>query len=168
MKHIKLFESFTDEHIISRNFSLNYPTKDLAKAEEKLNEIFGFSKKEREEKYYKEKLEQAKKEISNYNFGRIFRETSENSNNEDLRNLVDIALADASYSLPTVKLLMPDLFVRKGGGTNAMSANYNYKGEYINGIVPSNFYFLVQDQELMQDFDAKKRMEQELENFINW
>jgi len=142
MKHIKLFESFT--------------------VEEKLNEIFGFSKKEKEEKYYKENLEQAKKEISNYNFRRIFKETSGNSSNENLRDLVDIALADASYFLPTVKLLMPDLFVRKGGGTNAGYANY--KGE--DGIVPVNFYFLVQDQELMQDVDAKKRMEQELENFV--
>jgi len=133
---------------------------------EEISEIFGFSKKEKEQKYIKEKLELAKKEISNYNFERIFKQPSENKNNKELQMLVDIVLKDASYSLQTVKLLMPDLFERREG-TGAMAAVFNYKGEYINGIVPSNFWFLVQGgQELMKDVDAKKRMEQELENFI--
>ena len=133
---------------------------------EEINEIFGFSKKEKEQKYIKQKLELAKKEIDNYNFDRIFKQPSSNKNNRDLQELVDIVLKDASSSLQTVKSLMPDLFKRQEG-TGAMAAIYEYKGKFLNGIVPSNFWFLVGGgQELIRGDAAKTRMKQELENFI--
>ena len=132
-----------------------------------IGEVFGFSKKEKEQKYIKEKLEQAKKEIDNYNFDRIFKQPSDNKNNQLLQNLVDIVLKDAGYSLQTVKLLMPHLFKREEG-TGAMAAIFDYKGKYLNGIVPSNFWFLVGGgQEVMKDEKAKERMKQELEMYIS-
>jgi len=133
-----------------------------------LYELFGLSKKEKEQKYIKEKLEQAKKEIDNYNFDRIFKQPSDNKNNQALQNLVDIILKDAGYSLQTVKLLMPDLFKRRtDDATGAMAAIFDYNGKSINGIVPSNFWFLVSGgQQLFKGEKAKERMKQELENFI--
>jgi len=133
---------------------------------EEIDEIFGFSKKEKEQKYIKEKLELAKKEIDKYNFDRIFKQPSSNKNNRELQELVNIVLKDASYSLQTVKLLMPDLFERQEG-TGAMAAIYEYNGKFLNGIVPSNFWFLVSGgQELIRGDAAKTRMKQELEDFI--
>jgi hypothetical protein len=72
------------------------------------------------------------------------------------------------YSLQTVKLLMPDLFKRRtDDATGATAAIFDYNGKSINGIVPSNFWFLVSGgQQLFKGEKAKERMKQELENFI--
>ena len=139
--------------------------KELIKEEIKkkfsLYELFGLSKKEKEQKYIKEKLEQAKKEIDNYNFNRIFKQPSDNKNSLIVQNLIDAALEDASHSLPTVKLLIPDLFKNTGAFTTVADLN----GKSINGIIPDNFWFLAKGQRLSKDEEAKEKMKQELENF---
>ena len=135
--------------------------------ERQIGEIFGFSKKEKEQNYIKQKLKQAEKEIDNYNFDRIFKQPADNKNNQELQSLVDIVLKDAGYSLQTVKLLMPQLFKRDDNG-GAMAATYDYNGKYLNGIVPSNFWFLVGGgQQVLKGEKAKERMKQELEMFIS-
>jgi hypothetical protein len=134
-----------------------------------LREIFGLSKKEKEEKYLKDMIERAKKEVDNYNFNRLFKET-DTKNSDVLRRLVDIALNDAKMSLQTLNLLMPQLFTRKGSDTGAMSATLNYsqaKHGQLYGIVPANFWFLIGGGNTMLDKEkSKERVKFEIDDFF--
>lgn len=124
---------------------------------EKTNELFGFSKKEKEEKELKKKKDKAKEEIKKYDFSNLFKQPKKDSSNEELKNLARISLNNAKSEMPTLYELLPELFE----GSGVISCKYPKKGpvydqpvvykndDYISGIIPSNFYFLKKDGELI-------------------
>lgn len=124
-------------------------------------EIFGFSKKEKELKYYTEKLKIAENEINNYNFQRLFKEPATTTNDKVLattdshiKKLIRIVIQDAKFALPTVNLLWPELFDEN---QSAMSSILDYKGKHLNGIIPSKFWFISNNM-LMSEDECQKRM----------
>ena len=105
-----------------------------------LNEIFGWSKKEKEKKA---KIEKAKSEIDRFDFSTLFKEPSidDVSNKQKQEKLIDIALKKAGSDLPTVKELMPAPF--NPSGKDILPASYKMGNKVLTGIVPSGFSFLL-------------------------
>lgn len=105
-----------------------------------LNEIFGWSKKEKEKKA---KIEKAKSEIDRFDFSTLFKEPSrsEQLNKGKQEKLIDIALKKAGSDLPTVKELMPAPF--NPSGKDILPAIYRMGNKVLTGIVPSGFSFLL-------------------------
>lgn len=109
-----------------------------------LNEIFGWSKKEKEAKA---KIEKAKSEIDRFDFSTLFKEPALDSkyNKRELEKLIDIALKKAGSDLPTVKELMPAPF--NPAGKDILSASYKRGNKILIGIVPNGFSFLLDRRE---------------------
>lgn len=115
----------------------------------KMNEFLGFSEKEKEAKQRKLDIEQLKKELSNYNWLRMTAQPDKDWKNEDLRKLVEIRIAQGKRELPYLYKLMPELFKLKSDGTNAFKCYFRMGdrnepyGDRYEGIVPSNFSFII-------------------------
>lgn len=105
-----------------------------------LNEIFGWSKKEKEKKA---KIEKAKSEIDRFDFSTLFKEPSidDVANKQKQEKLIDIALKKAGSDLPTVKELMPAPF--NPSGKDILPASYKMGNKIMKGIIPNGFGFLV-------------------------
>jgi hypothetical protein len=138
---------------------------------EEINEVFGWSKKEKEERAFKEKLEKAEKEIDSYNPNRLFVEPAINSDNNKLNQLIKERLYRAKIELPTVYELMPSLF----DGDNeekigALTAFYKYppaKGGRIKGIIPSSFWFILNQYTILPREKANEKMKNQLRIFVD-
>lgn len=127
--------------------------------EDTLNELFGLSNKEREQKAIKQKLEIAFSEIDKFNFKTLFKQYGRRTN-EEIDRLVNFSLSDAESSLRTVKSLMPNLFDRSQGAKETVMA---YNGEYIKGVVPANFSFVAGFQGMRDDEnEIKNELKQKL------
>lgn len=157
-------------YIVKTNNFMNKRISDFTSfaSSSKVNEIFGFSKAERNAKALKENAAKAKSEISAYNFNNLFKEQSDDADNKKLMYLVDIALKVAKDSMPSLAMLMPDLFVRQGG-TGAVSADLDWpsaKYGKLHGIVPANFSFLLDGGELLGKEAARDRMSAEVDRLL--
>ena len=129
-----------------------------------VNEIFGFSKRERGLKQLKLEIEKAEREVDNYNFERLFKEPG-NRDNKTYKKLIDIVKIDLSYSLPTVKKLLPYLFTAydKGYKTGAQSAKY----KDMIGIIPAGFGFALNNNQEIDNSKARKYLKYELDDLID-
>jgi hypothetical protein len=114
--------------------------------ERRINEIFGWSKKEKEIKEMAKKISDAKKEIDSFNHYSLCMQPAGNSSQADIDRLVDERMEDISRYLPTLKELMPELFNTRGKGY--ITSRWNLKGETIVGISPRGFSFLFDPSKL--------------------
>jgi len=95
----------------------------------------------------------AEREIEKYNFARLFAQPAENNkSNIEMKKLMEFRLNDCSESIPSLKLLIPDMFVITGA-TGATDARYDAGSGEIKGIIPSTFYGGLQTQYVL---DAEK------------
>jgi hypothetical protein len=137
---------------------------------EEINELFGLSKKEKDQKALKNKIEQAKKEIDKFNFNSLFKEPAIKSSGQDIQKLVGIALNNAKNELKTVNELIPSLFIEKDGSkVGAATAFFIFpssKEGKLKGVIPSTFWFLLDNYTLVQNEEAKKRMNKKIEELI--
>lgn len=144
----------------------------LTKSE--LNELWGFSKEERDAKQARvmklEQIKVARLEIKEFSPTSLIgqpRYTGHNEvSNEDLRSNMAHRIADAQRNLPNFAKLFPNLFILKPNSTNG--ASINYKGER-NMYLPSQFWFAVENHEVSkQVFDKNaNRMLDDLEASLN-
>jgi hypothetical protein len=138
---------------------------------EEINELFGLSKKEKEEKEFKGKLEKAEKEIDNFNPSRLFREPAANSSNSDLFDLIRYPLAQAKKDFPTVYELLPFLFGEGNGEkispSTALLRYPSAKDGYLKGVIPSSFWFVLDQYTIMPTEKARERMKEEFRKLID-
>jgi len=131
-----------------------------------INEFFGFSAKEKEEKQRNIDIENLKKELSKYNWLRMIAQPGK-GDNADLLNLVKIRLYQGKEELPYLFKLVPQLFELVGSGTNAASCVFrlnNDESETYDGIVPSKFSFIVDPKtQIVSDNDENR---ERILNFI--
>jgi hypothetical protein len=143
----------------------NFIQKILSEAKT-MNELFGLSKSEKEQKALVAKIEQAKREAANYNPANIWKQQADNAkDNKDLFRLVSIATNQAREGMPTVAELLPNLFQLRQGSSNAVSCVYNYKGQDLDGILPANFSFLM-DNYMFKGDNWLKYMNHYLDNVL--
>jgi hypothetical protein len=106
---------------------------------DKLTEIFGWSKKEKEEKALIEKVEQAKKEIDKVDVSYFWKQPGSNPSNAEYKKLINIIIYNLKSELPTFVKLFPNILDNiSENGTNAVSARYDYNGKVLQGITLSS------------------------------
>jgi hypothetical protein len=122
-----------------------------------INELFGFSAKEKEEKQKKLDIETLKIELQKYNWKRLFAQPGDNAwDSENIKKLINIRLSQAKTELPTFYKLLSNFFEMK---TNlpAVTCYMKIGVEKIKGIIPSQFEFLlVQQREILDDENIKQ------------
>jgi hypothetical protein len=114
--------------------------------ERRVNEIFGWSKKEKEIKEMTKKISDAKKEIDSFNPYSLCLQPGKNDSYSAIERYIDERLKDISQALPTLKEIMPEPFNTRG--KDYMTTRWNLKGETIVGISPTGFSFLFDPRKL--------------------
>lgn len=105
--------------------------------DDSVNEIFGLSQKEKDTKALKQKIDQAKYEISKSSpAATAFAQPGANNTGDQIRQLMNVRLNMLKKTMPTVAELLPKLFDANQGYARATSGN-------VNGLVLSNWYFVV-------------------------
>lgn len=109
----------------------------------KLNEVFGFSAKEKEGKANQQKIEAAKEEVGKYNFNRIFFIPSKKDEKYvDIEQSKNVRINGIKQELPLLAELIPSLFdLNQGTATIMMLSNPNR----YEGLIPSNWYPFLRD-----------------------
>jgi len=102
-----------------------------------VNELFGFSKKEKQAKALKQDIEKAMLEIDGLDVSGLFREVSRKLSNEEYKKLSEIIKNNLINYLPTFVKICPEVLEDNGGSTNAVGANFDYKGDTLRGITYS-------------------------------
>lgn len=105
-----------------------------------INELFGWSKGEKDAKAQQAKVEQAKQEIEKYPPRNLFAQPARSATPQDITELKRVRINMAAQYMPTLAELMPVLFDVNQGHTEATD---NYNGRMINGIIPANWYPIV-------------------------
>lgn len=117
-----------------------------------LNELFGFSKKEKETKALKSEIEKAKSEVDKFKFKRLISQhcNPELQTQKDLRDAVARRLGSAKMEMPTVAKLLPDLFTLNDKMSNAV---FVIVPEYSDckHTVPDKWGFAVRSHEVDQE-----------------
>lgn len=142
---------------------------------ERLNELWGLSKEERDAKQAKAmKLEQikvAKLEVKDFDPKRLIGQAGSKAkgahpDNDDILGVIKPRIYDAGLQMPNFKKLFPKIFELKPNSTNA--ASINYKG-WQNTYLPTQFWFAVENHQVSkQVFDQRAfRMLDELEAELN-
>lgn len=114
-----------------------------------INEIFGFSTKEKDLKQFLKDVEGLKKELSSYNWVRMIQQPGTNSNNEEYKKLINIRLYQGKDELTYLYKLLPELFEEKD--VYACSCYFtitdnnkvNNDTEKYSGILPNRFEFIL-------------------------
>lgn len=126
--------------------------------ENSLHEVFGWSVKER--KANTQQIETAKQEIQKYPPSHLFAQPGRNSSPQDNKQLMTTRLNMAKQYMPTLTKLMPHLF--------DLTQSYGdmvriYNGKPLNGLIPSNWYFLKGEEGYMDNNQAVQKLNQELD-----
>lgn len=131
--------------------------------EEVIEEIFGLSQKEKQEKQLIQDVDNAIREVNRFNFKGLFRELEQDANRVTIRLDMDDSLKQAEKNLPTVKKLLPDLFENK----EALIVYYQLtptrklKGIVLKGFSP----YIVKDLQIDNNF-SKENLKKELNNLL--
>lgn len=153
--------------------------------DETIQEIFGFSKKEKDLKQLKLDIEHAKKEIANLDISSIFRQYNTKpeyhstqsqysvgpTNNERIKELINIIIGNLKNYLPTFLKLFPDILTNiKSNSTNATSVRYDdgqYKNNPLSGITLSTFsHYILHNYTDNINQESKIRMNKFLDNLL--
>lgn len=140
--------------------------------EPNMNEIFGFSQKEKDAKALKQKIEQAKYEISKSSpAATAFAQPGQNNTYEQYIDLMRIRLNMLKGQMPTVMELLPNLFNDRQG---FVSAKMESRSNYYDGLILSNWTF-VKDRDGIIKLDGngntidghdKEYLNQQLDNLL--
>ncbi len=134
---------------------------------ESINEIFGFSKKEKDLKQLQIDIDNAKKEIDQADFSGFFKETSQNPTNEELKKLSNIILYNVKYKIPTFLKLFPDIETNLSKDKpNAVSCIYDYNGKDLHGITLSSLSRYLKDNYYDKIDDNTKNILKKHLNFL--
>lgn len=126
-----------------------------------LEEVFGWSGKEKEAKANQQKLEQAKQEILKYPPTHLFSQPAQGASQQDNKKLMDVRINMASQAMPTLAELMPQLFDLN---QSFSGANQLYNGKKIYGLIPTNWYYFVRGADGFIDNDrAVEKLNQEID-----
>lgn len=120
-------------------------------SENELNEIFGFSQKEKDLKVLKQKILKAINEINNYNFNRLFYQSS-NDGARDIQGVL-IRKRQALEEMPTYFELMPELLDNNNrlyNGRIAVMIKTN-SGELIDGVIPAFFNAIYDERRIISN-----------------
>lgn len=139
--------------------------------EEIVKEFMGFSKQEKNIKSVENLGKKAEQEIDKYNFGRLFSGLSKTDNsNSNMKKLIEFRLKDAADYMPSLKLLIPQMF-EITGATGAVDARYDLGSGLINGIIPSTFYSGLVNQYVLQPDKMKEyvknKVQEKLKNLLS-
>ena len=112
----------------------------LNKLENKLNELFGLSKKEKKQKELNNRIELALQEANKFNLeklvGQLGSHEDNNESNVAVKKIINYRLRDAITAMPNLSKLLPKLFENSG----AYDINYIKNGNKIqNCFIPRNF-----------------------------
>ena len=108
-----------------------------------LNEIFGFSKKEKESKQKQELLNKAKEEIVKYNPINLWGQPSLNSTPEDKKSLMKVRINMAKQNMPILSQILPNLF---DDNQHFITIFQNINGDNVEGIIPINWQKILIDK----------------------
>jgi len=145
--------------------------------EQSVDEVFGWSAKEKDDKALKQKIEQAKQEVQNYNFNRVFFIPGQNANADGIKKSKEVRINGVKEELPLLAELMPELFDLNQGIVRTMMKSGNNEYE---GMIPLNWSLLKDSsgyinqekaiQEFVQRLDALGQKiglrEEEQEDFV--
>jgi hypothetical protein len=110
-----------------------------------MNEILGFSKKEKQNKANQEKIDAAKQEVAKYNFNRIFFiPAMKDGRYVDIEGSNKVRINGVRQELPMLAELMPNLFDLNQGATSIMMLSSPNRYE---GLIPSNWYSYVRSDD---------------------
>jgi len=158
---------------------------DFKLKDENIQEIFGYSQKEKDLKQLKLDIEQAKKEIANLDISSVFRQYNTKpesrssqsqysvgpTNNERIKELINIIIGNLKKYLPTFLKLFPNILTDiKPNSTNATDVRYDdgqYKNNVLSGITLSSFsYYILRSYTDNINQECKTRMNQFLDNLL--
>ena len=80
-------------------------------------------------------------EINSFNFKQLFLEPAQNSTGYDIRKTLSNKLELAKKELPSVFEKMPEIFEN-----NYITALYDFNGKKLKGVVPSGFWFVLNNE----------------------
>ena len=114
-----------------------------------LNEIFGFSEKEKGFALLKKDVERAKQEVARFPFVRMTGQLGTSSTPEDAKKLALYRYGDAANDMPTIKKLFPQLFIYRDVTSN--------NGDAPRSIIPSNWIFALNPRERVIDDERDRQ-----------
>ena len=130
-------------------------------AAEDVDEVFGWSGKEKDAKANQQTIEAAKQEIQKYPPSHIFGQPGRNSAPQDDKNLMSVRLNMAKQYMPTLAELMPQLFDLTQGYGDMVQI---YNGKPLKGLVPSNWYYFLRGGEgYLDNEQAVRKLNQEID-----
>lgn len=104
-----------------------------------MNEMFGWSAREKGDKANREMAEAAKQEIQNYNFNRVFFQPAANADARGLKQSKEVRINGIKQELPTLAQLMPELFDPNQGTVSVIMRS---NGKEYSGMIPLNWNFM--------------------------
>ena len=122
---------------------------------EPVDELFGFSKKEKESKELSNKIEKAKSEVSRFKFNTLETQPGDGEmpntpilgyDYGSLKKLITYRLRDAQIAMPTVAELLPKLFQPQGGQT-VISDKY----PDVKTVIPNEWTFTLDNYRVSQE-----------------
>lgn len=109
------------------------------KQKNNINEVFGFSQKEKDSKQLKNDIIEALNEIDRFKFKGLFYQPGNPNDKVEIKRGLDIRLKYASDDMPMVTKLLPELFVSGGASPAKLEVK---PGDIIDGFVPASFYYI--------------------------
>jgi len=113
-----------------------------------VDELFGFSRGNKEAKAKEEKVGRAKEEIEKFDFRRLHYMPARNADGDQFKQSKVIRLRGIEQELPTVAELMPILFDSNQGAANA---SIDSGSRILTGYIPSNWFFIVKNGYINND-----------------
>jgi len=127
----------------------------------RMDEVFGWSQKEKDVKGNQQKIEQAKQEIQKYPPSHLWAQPGRNNTPEAIKQLIDTRINMAKQYMPTLAELMPDLFDLSQGFFNIPTI---HAGKPLDGVLPIKWglYLKGEDGNVNNDI-AVQKLNQELD-----
>lgn len=135
------------------------------KNRDSVNEIFGFSKAEKEHKVLERDIAKAKEEIDKMDMSALHRQTYSNTTNSDYMKLANIIRYNITERMPTFAKLFPEVLTI-GKGTGVTSSRYETNnGQIIHGITLSPLSWML-TQNITDNVDQVKSKDR-LKEFVD-
>lgn len=133
-----------------------------------INEVFGWSQKEKDRKILQQKIEEAKQEVIREDRlgALVFAQpatTGEQAEPKNIKRLMDVTLNGIKQQFPTVMELLPDLFEPQGYS----NAVYEDKGrQKIYGLVLNNWSWVRDNDGLIRAKSGIEKLIQKLDSIL--
>lgn len=131
-----------------------------------VNEIFGFSSKEKYIKYINKIAEEAIREVNNFTFGRMFFKIGKYSGEQAHNNDMTMKLKLAELKLQHLEELMPELFEPDQNELTDASIHL-HKDIYTHGYIPSQWYPYLINNGVIDSNMARTKLIDKIKNIAN-